>query len=868
MQVYRASPYCWSPAWSWRSLLVYVLILVSLLATRPLMAQQERSVGNTENSATDRGPQRQGLHFNSLGLMPQTIVYPGGTLVLRATVSNYSTSTEEGMLVATVDGVTHLQSGRRFALPPRSLEHLPIYIQVPRSVAGKDKVEVHVMLMVERDGREVIQDQLGQPAEHRLTLDVARKPSMAALMLDPEPPHQMDWQWPPAPAHWSFELVIGGRIDAGGNRLTASFDHGQYPLNQEDWKAVDLMVISQADAFRDAALIDALKSFVARGGRLWIMLDAVPCADVRPLLGVGQSIEEIDTTEINSGVVELFHSPVELAPTDRTIDSDVPLRLVRVVQTGGRVTHTLDGWPLAIWMPQGHGEILFTTLEPRAWIEPRPQDPANIDVYQQSQFTTPAWSRPLALEINTAAGELPTYREFDYAVQSIGNPVVPRRWIAVGLIGFCGIIAALSVVAWRGGATSLMLGGAPVTAVIVSGIFLVAAQRLRHDIEPGVARLQLVQVTDDGSRAIVSEQGALYLDRQSSSALHFDEDGQARPTEPLAAGVRRFEVIDFQRWRLTSSEWPAGIGLYRSDYRLPWLDGTAVAHLDRDGLHLQLPPQLGPLEDVLLAYAIGQPMVCQQGRDVREVTCDGRLPATGDRWIADALLSNEQLRRIDVYKRFFAPLEHRRPLQRYLFGWTALTAVRPQWTDSLQERGAALVAIPVQLVRPPAGRQVYVPAGLVQLRTDETAIGQTATYDNETGRWASELTLRTQARMQFELPSQLVPFDAERLELELDMRAPHRRVGLHVVRPSGDWYPIVQLDSPSLPWRGNLEAPEVLEAVRDGKLRIVLEVSERMDVANPNQAANVVTWEVRRLALAVRGKVAPVLPPAPSTASR
>ncbi len=800
--------------------------------------------------------ERRGLHFNSMGRLPQTIVYPGGMLVLQARLSNYSSTPESGVVVVTVDGVQDQQSARRVTLEPQSTRQVPLYIQVPNSVAGKQRVEVHAVLYVEAGGQEVIQDQNGEPAEQRLVLNVERLPSQAALILDPEPPRQNSWLWPLPSPHWSYELVIGSRVDAGASRLTASFDRGNYPLNRGDWASIKLMVIAQPECLDDAALVDALKGYVAEGGRVWVMLDHVPCDRIRPLLGVGQAVEQVDAVELNAGIVQIYGSYMDLAEKDRRIDSDQPYRMVRVVQQGGRVTHAIDGWPIAIWMPYGYGEILLTTLDAQAWLHPRMGQDAATDATMQAAYATRPWAHQVALDVNASLGARPLEEEVDYPAQHIGNPVVPRAWVAAALVGFCLSLAGLAAWTWMAGDLSRLAWGAPVAAGLFSACLLSLAGYMRRDVQEGQARLQILQFVEDGSQAIVREQAAVYLTGEAEMALESEYDGQARAGDEISTGIRRYEVDDFQHWSLTSRSWPAGMWRYRSDFALPYSDVLADARLTRSGLQIEIPEALGPLEDPVVAFAVGDPMLGQATDGGRVVRADGSLRAEGQRWVSGALISTEQLRRMEVYEQFFAPVERGRPLRRVVHGWIPLPAAGPTWSRDLARRGFGLVAVPIRLHRPRAGQPIYVPHGLIQLRTATSASGQTSTFNQETGRWARELTMSAHAALQFELPEEILPFDAESVELELDIRAPHRKVRLSCTLPDGSEHELASLASPSIPWKATITDPRVREMLRNGRLPIRLDISQRTDVEQPGQASNVVTWEVRHLLMSLRGTVA------------
>ncbi|MEZ6078540.1 MAG: hypothetical protein R3C56_23575 [Pirellulaceae bacterium] len=103
----------------------------------------------------------------------------------------------------------------------------------------------------------------------------------------------------------------------------------------------------------------------------------------------------------------------------------------------------------------------------------------------------------------------------------------------------------------------------------------------------------------------------------------------------------------------------------------------------------------------------------------------------------------------------------------------------------MQQSGAALVALPVALQRPEIGKEVFLPHGLIELRQGLKADGATTTFNQQTGQWRQELAVAANVELDFVLPVEVVPFAAKSLELELDIRAPERKVTLSGKEPSG-----------------------------------------------------------------------------------
>lgn len=792
-----------------------------------------------------------GLGFRSIARAQQSRVRPGGVLIMKATATNTGAEPATGTLVLTIDGVASQRSARRVTVGAESYETVDIYAQLPKSIAGKKSIDVTVTMYVDEGGRQVVLDRGGQPAEHTLTLSVDRMPSLAALVMEPEAPPQPSWHWPLVPPFASYELSVASRIQAGNTRQTANFDTRRMPICASDWDVIDTMIVSESGAMNDAAFVDSLKTFVSKGGRAWFMLDRINDEGLQPLLGHGQTCTTVDEVELNEFTVELIGGTAQFSKADRTVKSDRSLSMKRVLQTGGRVTHEVNGWPAAIWMQLGYGEILITTLDCEAWITANTEH--RREILKQSPFKVRVWGNQLALEINAERQPMPLSETTDYVIKHIGNPVVPRSWVAVSLVSFCLVLGALG--GWRFLVGDLGLFGilAPLAGAIASAGLLIASSYIRREIPESVPGLQLVHVAEDGSVLFVREQAAVYLEGESSMSLECDVDGRAVVDEQVTAGVRTFETTGFQDWRLSNDAWPPGLWRYQSEFVLPADNFVAQATLNENGVELTLPETPEPLEDFVLGYVLGDPMLCT--RESGRLFADGKLNADGNRWITGAIISDEQQRRLEVYREFFNPALRVGRRGGVLYGWTRLWPGGPKWSRDLPRQGSALVAIPVQLATPRPGTELFVPHGLIQLRRNPNELGQTFAFNDETGRWAQELTMKTNARLQFVLPSQIVPFTAKSFEIQLDIRAPKRDVRL-VGNASGQTpVEIVRLESPSIPWTGTITDPAILADASDGILDIQLEISDRMDIENQEQQSNVVAWQVDRLHLSVRGAV-------------
>lgn len=788
-----------------------------------------------------------GLVLKSVARPQQTRLVPGGTVVLEAMLENFGETLAEGKIVAVVAGVTAETSARVVQLAPGTSEGVELYVQIPANLEGVTKVDVTCTLYVKRGNQEVIQSRGGRPAQYTIPLTMERMPSLAAVVMDPAPDEVPYWYWPkPGPSE-SYELAIASRIDTGNTRQTANYDAQALPVSAIDWSVADVIMIGEKRALDDAAFVESLKRFIAQGGRVWIMLDRVDSEAVRPLLGTGQMCETVDEIEVNKFVITRSNSSTKFIEADRTVESVNPFVFKRVIYSGGRVSHSIGDWPAAIWMPVGYGEVLLTTLECGAWIKKR-ADPSPYLLYQ-SEFESHEWAKDLASEVNDLRRNLPLDESVDYPVQLIGNPIVPRGWVATSLTCFCVLLAVLGV--WRIWVGELGLLGllAPVAAFAFGMVLIVASTYVRKDSPESDSRLQLVQVTDDGTAAIIREQGAVHLASSANMALTSEVDGTASIDLGMTMGIKRYVVTDFQKWEINNDTWQTGTWRFDTSYVLPVEDTYVSAELTSNGVNLTLPELPSALEDPVLSYGLGHPMLCTT--DSTGLFADGSLQADGGRWVSGSIISDEQQRRLDVYQKFFAGGERISQLSRVLYGWTKPWDGGPKWTKELLKQGAALVALPVRITRPAEGEEVFVPYGLIPIRRNPAAEGQTFAFDPYTGTWQSDgLTNMLQAEMQFVLPAELTPFKASSIDIEFDITAPSRTVRLVGTSTTGNPIEIVKLESPSIPWKGTITDPEILAGVSEGYLDVKVEVSERKD-----SGTNVLQWNIERLQASVRGAV-------------
>lgn len=795
-------------------------------------------------SAQDQSTPPTGLRFFSLGRSSHGRLQPGGWLVMSVTIENTGSQAVTVRAVATLSGFPDTQNARTLTLFPGTTENLQLYVLVPQVIDQLKTTEVDVALYQVDEGGERLLDVQGVPMRNNLQLQVEQTNNLAFTSLNDAPQPKFPWEWPFVEPFHNYEIMVSSRVLSRNPRSMASFDQQQIPLTRMDWKDVGLMTISDSRFFEDAAAVESLSQFINEGGRVWFVLDKIPCHLVQPLLGQGNACAEVDQIELNRFSVEVHSAAVDLLESDRLVDHDTPIVFKRVVHVGGTASHTIEGWPAAIWMKIGYGEVLLTTLASQGWLRPGSE---STDPQQSTQFRMTPWGLPLALEVHEPRLEQPISEAVSYPFELVGNPVLPRRLVGIILLVFVSLLVGVGVACCRFGELSKLGLYAPLLAALAGGGLVLSSTWIRRDIPETVSRLQLIQVNQHGRAAAIREQSAVHLSASAAMNLVSQSDGYATTDAAVQSGIKRFDVGDVQRWQLSNMAWPPGSWRYQTTQLVDTPPLVATGRLNISGLTIDLPSELETFEDPIIGFAPGVPMigVPMIGRlEGRQVRADGSLMAEGERWISDTLISNEQRRRIDIYRQFFDGDDRHLPPRHTLFGWSKPWDAAKWDNSNLTEVGSALVGLPLRLLRPPVGEQVLIPAGLIQLRKAPSEVAQTPAFNSKTGKWTTDMGLGISALMQFVLPPEVLPFQAQSLSLELNIKAPHRRVRLSSRSAGGEPISIVSLVGPSVPWRGVITDPSILSEAVDGTLDLLLEISERTDIGLDDSPSSVVTWKI------------------------
>ncbi len=762
------------------------------------------------------------------------------------------------MIVLKLDGLADQQFERRYTFPPHEVRQVPIRVTIPKSWRDKDYASVEATIFGFVDGREVMLDVNGVPVRNNLRIPISTYPVLTFASI-PRPPEQLPWWfWPPQTPDYPYEIIVASKVIAGSSRAMFGQTLRPQPTDLEDWQALDVSVIASDYVLKNANTLDSLRRHMNAGGAVWIMLDKVPVELVRPLLATGQSIEVLDQTELTEFVVESTEISVRtLSPADRTVQSAEPTKLIRTTSSGGETTFWVDSWPIAITFPQGDGRLVLTTLDASAWVRNRvgaQDDPMRTSTFEPRVWNSVLFRKLFSVKqphhdypVGTEDQSVSLGREF--AQTMIGNPVAPRGTVAATLIGF--VLALAIITFWLGlrGQWKAMAVATPALGLTVSAVFLGIAAGMRRDIPEMTASLSLVRVSSDGLSSLIHQQGAVNLTSSREMTLQSSLPGTASvDSNVVTSGLKRFERNGLENWALKNTSWPPGTWSYQAEVVEHHESRIAKGTLSAKGLTVQLPDDLKGLNDLVLCFQPGQPIL---GKQVEEGWLfDGSQPAGLNRWTSAGLLDNEQLRRQQVMNRLLIPKENSPGWSSSLLGWGS-NQPAIQWSHEMVRQGSSLMILPVHVSAPEVGQQILVPAGLMRLQYDPRVASQSSTFNPESGAWIDRSAQPAKLALRFSIPESLLPLGVDTVDLQLDMNAAKRTVKIYNNKEQPKL--LATLDSPSIPWQGSFKADE-LDVSPDGNIDVIIEVSDRIGSNAGEVDDSALSWNVNSFRASCSGR--------------
>ncbi len=567
-----------------------------------------------------------------------------------------------------------------------------------------------------------------------------------------------------------------------------------------------------------------------------------------------------------------------------TLDHEQPVDLVRVVASDVDVSFTVDGWPAAFWKSIGEGRLLVTTLGARGWLR-RPTSAEKLRPDNELAKRVDSEGEPnpdlaaFLLQdpmVKTALDFFKPRREpllpaavLEPLVQEYVGYSIPSRWLVVSLlIGFAGLLAGLGTWLLRIGRLEWMGVIGPGLAIAVSAGLVMAGWLQRAAVSPAVAKLQFTQIESGTDEVRTEGFAGLYSPEPGIATIEVARGGILVPDMTgLRGTTRRMVWSDVDAWRWENLPETAGLR------GAPFLETHQTA--ERVEVRATFGPEglIGRLEGGEGRKPSDAIIATNDGRIGVEFQSDGSFVARAanvfskEQFLSASLLSDEQNRRRRVLQRLLAdPQRMDYPATPQLLFWTDPWDTGFRFGEDRRSYGAALVAAPLILNRPPAETQVLLPAPFLPFKSAPGPDGTVGSslYDHNTREWLPK-TIPAMTWLKFRIPRVLMPVEAQRARLTVQVGGPIGKLEIAGHREKSP-VAIKTWASPVGRLTVDIEEADLLPITADGEVLLRVSGGDSEQVDPDVITEKLLPWHIESLALELQVKTV-ALPGADTAAS-
>ena len=746
---------------------------------------------------------------------------------------NKTSQDAEEMSVVTVGTTSKLQYGRRLWVPAGSKRQSWLAIQIPESAEtsmsnGSQVPEMYTELTTMQlketgDGEEFKSNAVGMPKGKRRLLLSSEAYRTGTLIS----PRKNSLQ-----AEYDAGVIMRTLYEISDSQQAGAQDLGMVDLNRgfipptpRPLDALDQLVIANDAVLDDTVGVRRIRSWLNRGGRLWVMVDQISASSARKLLGDAMCYSVVDDVELNDYeiCVRAQHSSAKDEFTEMSFDNSVSMR--RVIVDGGEIVCEVDGWPAAFWKSVGQGEILFTTLNARGWLT-------------EAKISPPLQS--LAGRFFVTKLEPPQYGEAVSEVLDgeIGYRIPSRRLVASVLF-----LQAILVVfgggwlLWKKQLQRLAVL-VPISSVVAMGILVSVGKQNTAQVPSTIATGQIVRTTPDSATAGVTSVSAIYSQEQRPLPLSSNGDGT---TELLGENQGRSERIVWND--AGGADWyfvdqPPGVVQHVNseavvEIEQPW---NAIGRFTPEGFEVSVKGlNAGICEDAFIGGFGTVDLSLVKAEENENVFRGNGLLADG-RFISSTVLSERQQMRQGFLQELSGRGVDFFTREPSLITWAKPLDIGVRFGEGYEHVGWSLVSMPLRFEKTKQGTAFRVPATFVRQGPLLTDSGSQF-FNPSTGEWLDELVKPGQVGVRCVVPQSVMPCDLSVATIELDIKAPGRTVSLKGFS-DGEFRTLKQWESPLGVVEYSIDAPGFLSLDEAGGLRLLIDVSESDEVENSGDEAN------------------------------
>lgn len=716
-----------------------------------------------------------------------------------------------------------IQFTTNFWLPAGSRRQAWLPVRVPDQASGDaDRIDLSIMRLSESAGQETFEENLkAVPVIKRslmLTDQEINTGVSGEIMYLPGSETELD------PLLQVIDVLNAGRDLTVNSMLELPpihFSSNFLPPTHGALDELDQLIIAGDQLTLDTVGLATVRRWVRDGGRLWIMLDQTGTDLVTELLGLDHAITVVDTIELNSFDMQIY-DPVA-GWNERTREqwsSERPVEMLRVLTDADDISLRIGDWPVAFWKPMGRGEVVFTTLNSRGWLDD--EGTATNALYRHSQ----RFFEPRKEPIETRSTMLPMLD------QKIGYQIPSRSIAATILIANVVLILAFGAIWTRSRRLERLAVLVPICSLLSAGLMIGLGNRQAGAVPSTVAVGQWVRADASSGEVDVQAAYAVYSQQSTELDLRTRLDAPLMPLSKETSGTtRRLILNDGGQSHWEGLEQPPGVVRHFAS------EGTVVTEnswgvrgtFDQDGFVGRLTGLTTATADDAVLVAGNGPVTaanCTTGDQAVSVTAGVNDLLAPGQFMPGNLISDLQRQRQNFLRAMVAERETSPfGIHPHLLLWTDPIDTGVMFDQQFIQRGSALVSVPLELASPRNGQSFSIPATFIRTEAYAGTRGRSSLFNNQTGKWLENLTKPTVTELLFRVPEAVRPMTITNAKVAIKVTAPFRSL---VIKTLQNDQPTVVFEkkSPTGLQEFEIDDPSLLPMHADGGLWMEIQITE------------------------------------------
>lgn len=829
---------------------------------------------------------------------------PGDWGLMRSEIQNVSHQGKEVLSVVYFSSDTGVQYCRRVWIPPHSRRTVWIPVKVPEDIVdGKQgsefaNGEAFTSLIDQSGGAESVVRTDGRKLAKKTVFAVDTQKQITIQVTDPRKnaPLVVDGLTEDEIASQSFRAM---RVANSLSEAVPNLSDRRVPIIPATLDPADQIIVRGNRLAEDAPGRTALRQWVQKGGRLWLMLDTMDEKTVQLILGDLNPVSYIDDVSLVDFRNQLSDAMLEEIKSISTSkpelpaqqQHELPIRFIRTIVEDVDVLMSIDGWPSVFTQDFGRGKILFTTVGVRALCEPKVIADDEKELFQIVYSPRPELKTIAQILLSKPEESVVDESTFTSLVQeNVGYRVPGRTLILLILSAFCIALLLVGMTLAKANRLGQLIWVAPLIALLATLPLVAMGMASNNSVPATVVQTQFVESSPAGDDVYVTGLAGVFNTDQSNRLLASNSTSIYVPDRTGINSTWRMVWNDLDQVTWENVSIPSGLRLVPMESTLHAVEPIrANGTFDSAGFVGSIEGPLTNLRDGLVAssthvsLAIDLPNSKEQNRlagPIKNSLAPGQYTSAG-------ILRDEQVRHQEIYRKMMdfqltsglAQQSKQVSLADRVEGKldSSVSKVRTTkfpnkpsilvWADPLElgfefnseakQTGDALIVAPIELHRPNPNETIRIPSVFLPYKSviGGGSDGKSTAFDERTGTWLKR-SRGTAVTLRFQLPQSVLPFKASQANLKIKLTAALRSINIKAGNKNA-LTDVAQINGETGIVECTFKDPSALQIDENGGLHIRLQVGEVSSTEQGQKIVQNVDWKIDYVELQLDGKYTP-----------